>query len=73
MIKITGPLVLVFVGLAIMVFAWLSGTGPADHNIGRGIANSVMRQAFTLLGGATSLAGAVWLLLRWLDRPGNGH
>ncbi len=67
--KLTGPLICFFTGLLIFALAWMSNFGPPDHNIGRGIAHSIMRQAFGVLGGLISFAGLIWFVLRWFEGP----
>ncbi|UWR24516.1 hypothetical protein [Sulfitobacter sp. S190] len=67
-INLTGPIICILIGFVIFAVAWLSGHGPPDHNIGRGIANSIMRQGFAIVGGFISICGVAWLLIRWLDR-----
>ena len=67
--KLTGPLACLFCGFLIYVFGWMSGLGPPDHNIGRSIASSILRQGIEIFGGLISIIGIIWLLVRWFDRP----
>lgn len=67
--KATGPLVSILIGSVIFILAWTSGFGPTDHNIGRSIANSVLRQGFMVLGGIVCAIGVLVFLTRWLGSP----
>lgn len=64
-----GPLICLLIGFMIFSAAWMSGLGPPEHNIGRGIASSIFRQAFEIIGGFTIIWGLIWLFIRWFEPP----
>lgn len=67
--KLTCPLTCLFTGFLIYVSEWMSGIGQVDHNIGRSIASSFLRQGFEILGGLIFFVGLVWFLVRWFEKP----